>query len=100
MIPQFGRFEDRAMILHDLTLELREWNAGVSTTSKPVFCYDHAVDLEMLRFLLGLQLPSGWVFKNIRGLVDPARRAAYFLKYGGEHHALYDARANACACSS
>lgn len=98
VVPQFGRFEGRAMTLDRLSQELRDWLASIPTASAPVLCYDHAVDLDMLRFLLNAQLPNGWAFQNIRGQLDAARRAAYFLKYGGEHHALHDARANAYAC--
>ncbi|WP_019449316.1 3'-5' exoribonuclease [Cupriavidus sp. BIS7] len=98
VVPQFGRFEGRAMILDDLSQELREWVAGIPVGSKPVLCYDHAVDVDMLRFLLNGQLPNGWAFEKVSGQIDAARRAAYFLRYGGEHHALHDARANAYAC--
>lgn len=52
----------------------------------------------MLRFLLNGRLLGGWAFENIGGQLDAARRAEYFLRYGGEHHALHDARANAYAC--
>ncbi|SDP81876.1 protein of unknown function [Ralstonia sp. 25mfcol4.1] len=99
VVPQFGRFEGRAMILGRLRQELRDWVAAIPAASKPVLCYDHAVDLAMLRSLLSERLPDGWAFEDISGQLDVDRRAAYFLRYGGEHHALHDARANAYACS-
>jgi len=98
VLPQFGRFEGRAMTLEQLSQELRDWVVDIPAASKPVLCYDHTVDIALLRHLLNGQLPSDWQFENISGLLDAARRAAYFLRYGGEHHALHDARANAYAC--
>lgn len=95
VIPQLGRVEGRAMILEQLSEELRDWVAGIPAASKPVLCYDHVVDMDMLRLLLNGQLPSNWQFENISSQIDAARRATYFLRYGGEHHALHDARANA-----
>ncbi|GJG94339.1 3'-5' exoribonuclease [Cupriavidus pauculus] len=98
VVPQLGQFKDRAMTLERLREELRDWVADIPTSSKPVLCYDHTVDVEMLRILLGGQLPTGWALENISGQLNAARRVAYFLKHGGEHHALHDARANAYAC--
>jgi hypothetical protein len=100
VVPQFGRFEGRAMVLDRLSQELGDWLASIPTASTPVLCYDHPVDLDMLHFVLNGQWPNGWAFENISGQLDAARRAAYFLKYGGEHHALHDARANAYASNS
>lgn len=98
VLPQFGRFEGRAMMLDRLSQELDDWLTSIPPASIPVLCYDHAVDLDMLCSLLNGQWPKGWAFENISGQLDARRRAAYFLKYGGEHHALHDARANAYAC--
>jgi len=97
VIPQFGQIDGRAMVLDSLRQELREWVAAIPSTSKPLICYDHAVDLVMLQFLLDGQLPENWAFENISGRLNAASRAAYFRKNGGEHHALHDARANAYA---
>jgi hypothetical protein len=95
VIPQFGRFEGRAMIMERLSEELRNWVADIPAASRPVLCYDHVVDIGMLQRLLNGQLPNDWRFENVSGQLDAARRAAYFLRCGGEHHALHDARANA-----
>ncbi|WP_137926295.1 3'-5' exoribonuclease [Cupriavidus sp. 2SB] len=97
VIPQFGRFERRAMILERLSEELRDWFTDIPAASKPVLCYDDVLDIDMLRVLLNGPLPGAWAFTNISGQLDSARRAAYFLRHGGEHHALHDARANAYA---
>jgi len=94
VVPQFGQIDSGAMILNSLRQELREWVTAIPTMSKPVICYD----LVMLQFLLDGSLPNGWAFENISGRLNAARRAAYFRKNGGEHHALHDARANAYAC--
>ncbi len=45
------------------------------STSKPVICYDHAVDLVMLHFLLDGQLPDHWAFESISGRLNAARRS-------------------------
>lgn len=99
VLPQFGQIDGRAMAVSSLRQELREWVAAIPPKFKPVICYDHAVDLVMLQFLLDGQLPHHWAFESIRGRLNAARRAAYFRKNGGEHHALHDARANAYACA-
>ncbi|SPA57750.1 conserved hypothetical protein [Cupriavidus taiwanensis] len=79
VIPQFGRCEERAMNLAQLREELCDWIAGIPAASKPVLCYDHTVDLDMLRVLLSGRLPTDWRFENIRGQLDPARPSAYFF---------------------
>jgi len=98
VLPQFGQIDSRAMVLVSLRQELRNWVAEIPSTSKPMICYDHAVDLAMLQFLLDGQLPDYWAFENVSGWLNATRRAAYYRKNGGEHHALHDARANAYAC--
>lgn len=99
VLPQLGRFEGKAMTLDQICLVLRAWLASIPTASKPTLCFDNAIDLSILRTLLGDQLLDGWMFEDISGRLDPGRRAAYFRRHGGEHHALHDARANAYACS-
>ena len=98
VIPQFGQIDGRAMVLDTLRQELRKWIAAIPSPSKPVLCYDHAVDLTMLQLLLDSQMPDYWAFESINGRLNVDRRAAYFRRNGGEHHALHDARANAYAC--
>ena len=55
--------------------------------------------LQKLNHLLGGPLPRGWKAENIEGRLDARRLVEYFRKYGGEHHALHDARANCYAFS-
>lgn len=98
VLPQLGRFRGRAMLFDQLRRALRIWIEGIPAHSKPVLCYDHETDLDLLWCLLDSPLPDGWVLEDIRGLLDSRRRTSYFLRHGGEHHALYDARANAYAC--
>ncbi|WP_434666224.1 3'-5' exoribonuclease [Paraburkholderia sp. A3BS-1L] len=99
VLPQLGRFEGRAMPFDRLREALRAWLADIPATSGPVLCYDYETDLNLLRFLLGGPLPRGWTLENIAGRRDRERRAVYFARHGGEHHALHDARANAYAFS-
>ncbi|MET3552642.1 hypothetical protein [Burkholderia sp. 567] len=97
VLPQLGRFRERAMPLDQLRQSLRAWIAGIPTGSKPVLCYDLETDLNLLRFLFDGPLPEGWMLEDIRGQIDTRRQAEYFARHGGEHHALHDARANAYA---
>ncbi|RQU98863.1 hypothetical protein DF047_36105 [Burkholderia cenocepacia] len=97
VLPQLGRFKARAMPFDQFRQALRTWIGGVPTTSKPVLCYDYEMDLNLLHCLLDGSLPDGWMLENVQGQLDAARRAAYYARHGGEHHALHDARANAQA---
>ncbi|WP_175720169.1 3'-5' exoribonuclease [Burkholderia anthina] len=97
VLPQLGQFRARAMPFEQLRQVAQTWIAGIPTTSKPVLCYDYETDLNLLRILLDGSLPDGWALESIRGQLDVRRRAAYFARHGGEHHALHDARANAYA---
>jgi hypothetical protein len=97
VLPQLGQVEGRAMPFAELREALRAWLAGIPGDGAPVLCYDYETDLNLFRFLLDGPLPRGWRLENIAGRWDRGRRAAYFARHGGEHHALHDARANAYA---
>ncbi|RQV32329.1 hypothetical protein DF027_31145 [Burkholderia cenocepacia] len=97
VLPQLGRFKGRAMEFDQLRQTLRVWIAAIPAASKPVLCYDLQIDLDLLRFQLGGPLPKGWALADIRSQIDARRKAEYFARHGGEHHALQDARANAYA---
>ncbi|WP_321954131.1 hypothetical protein [Paraburkholderia bannensis] len=97
VLPQLGLIEGRAMPFDLLRDAIRLWFGGIPAISEPVLCYDYETDLNLLRFLLDGPLPRGWALEYIAGRCDARRRAAYFARHGGEHHALHDARANAYA---
>lgn len=97
VLPQLGQFEGRAMPFDRLREALRMWLGDIQDESAPVLCYDCETDLNLFRFLLGGPLPRGWQVENIARRRDRVRRADYFARHGGEHHALHDARANAYA---
>ncbi|RQG99075.1 3'-5' exoribonuclease [Paraburkholderia dinghuensis] len=97
VLPQLGQFEGRAMRFERLRETLFAWLVSVPAAAGPLLCYDYETDLNLFRFLLGAPLPRGWRIENIAGRRDWERRAAYFARHGGEHHALHDARANAYA---
>jgi hypothetical protein len=97
VLPQLGQVPGRAMPLEQLRTELHAWLAAVPKKPKPVLCYDYHGDYELLGALLDGGLPSGWRHENIFMKIDGARLAAYMAENGGEHHALFDARANAYA---
>ncbi|MGF6755235.1 hypothetical protein [Paraburkholderia sp. GAS42] len=97
VLPQLGKIPGRSMPLSQLRSELMAWLNEVPTKPKPVLCFDYLGDLQLLTHLIGGTLPRGWKTENIFNRLDAARLATYFAQHGGEHHALYDARANACA---
>ncbi|MCA8041793.1 3'-5' exonuclease family protein [Burkholderia seminalis] len=97
VLPQLGQLDGRSMQLVQLRAALQDWFAGIPIAGGPVLCYDLEIDISLLRELLGGQLPDGWRLENIRSRIDVQRRATYYARHGGEHHALYDARANAWA---
>jgi hypothetical protein len=97
VLPQLGRFPGRSMPFRQIRDELRAWLHAVSEKPKPVLCYDYQGDYDLLGLLIGGALPAGWRHENIAMKIDAARLAAYVANHGGEHHALFDARANAYA---
>lgn len=94
VLPQLGQFPGRSIPFSELRGELSLWLTSVPMKPRPVLCYDFDGDLALVNHLLGGPLPHGWKAENIEGRLDAGRRAEYFRKYGGEHHALHDARAN------
>jgi hypothetical protein len=97
VLPQLGQFPDRSMAFALLGNELQAWLQTVPLRPKPVLCYDFHGDFDLLVKLLGGPLPHGWKHENVAQRIDAERLAQYVASYGGEHHALYDARANAYA---
>ncbi|VVE87669.1 3'-5' exoribonuclease [Pandoraea bronchicola] len=95
VVPQLGLFPGRAMTRAQLRAELFAWISSVpAKPRRPILSFDYEGDRVLLLELLCGPLPPFWRQENIRNRVDPARRAAYFQRNGGEHHALLDARAN------
>ncbi|AOK59174.1 hypothetical protein WM29_08620 [Burkholderia ubonensis] len=97
VLPQLGQFPEREMPLVELRGELLAWLAEIPIKPKPILCYDYAGDVVLLEHLLGKRLPRGWRTENICSRLNIERLTTYFAQYGGEHHALHDARANASA---
>ncbi|ODV41393.1 hypothetical protein AWV79_37135 [Cupriavidus sp. UYMMa02A] len=97
VLPQLGQFPSRSMPFTQLRDELRVWLLNVPLRPKPVLCYDSNCDYEMVTDLLGGPLPRGWRHENVFLKIDAERFAQHVAVHGGEHHALYDARANAFA---
>lgn len=94
VIPQLGQYPGRVMGTSDAAREISNWMDGLrQLREKPVVCYDHPYDVELLIRLLGRK-PLGWQFKNVAMRLNPSKREQYFSIYGGRHHALFDARAN------
>lgn len=97
VLPLLGRIPGRAMPFAQLREELRAWLLAVPLKPKPVLCYDFEGDVDLVGRLLGCDLPRGWKLENVKQRIDVARRSAFLAQQGDEHHALQDARANACA---
>lgn len=94
VVPQLGLFPGRAMTRAQLSAELLAWLSCIPAKPRPILSFDYEGDRVLLLELMGRPLAPFWRQDNIRGRVDAARRAAYFQRNGGEHHALHDARAN------
>lgn len=97
VLPQLGQLPGRSMPFAALRDELQAWLQAVPLKPKPVLCYDSNCDYELVTNLLGEPLPRGWKHENVFLKIDAERFAQYITRHGGEHHALYDARANAFA---
>ncbi len=97
VLPQLGKFPGRSMPLIQLRDELQAWLLAVPLKPRPVLCYDSGADYELVTDLLGGPLPRGWKHENVFLKIDAERWAQYIAVHGSEHHALYDARANAFA---
>jgi hypothetical protein len=97
VVPQLGQYPDRSMSSHEASNQLCNWMEKLKTSrQRPVICYDHPVDVQLLTRLIGRK-PVGWQLENISTRLDVGRREQYFALHGGRHHALHDARANRAA---
>ncbi|WP_080425874.1 3'-5' exoribonuclease [Burkholderia ubonensis] len=94
VIPQLGQYPNRVMSSPDAARELSGWmNELRQRREKPVLCYGHPIDIELLVRLLGRR-PKGWQFQNVSARLDVSKRDRYLEQSGSHHHALFDARAN------
>ncbi|RQS86446.1 hypothetical protein DF048_31890 [Burkholderia seminalis] len=94
VVPQLGQYPDRVMSSVEAARELSSWmNELRQRREKPVLCYDHPIDVELLVRLLGKR-PTGWQFQNVAARLDVSERGRYLEQSGRHHHALFDARAN------
>lgn len=98
VLPQLGRVAGRSMSLAQLRSELRDWFLGIPAAGLPVLCYDLRTDVDLLHTLIEDSVLNGWKVEDVSTQLNVQRRASYYRRYGGEHHALHDARANAWAC--
>lgn len=94
VVPQLGLFPGRAMTRAKLRAELLAWLSNIPAKPRPILSFDYDGDRVLLLDLMRQPLAPFWRQENIRNRLNPARRAAYFQRNGGEHHALHDARAN------
>ncbi|RQT42498.1 3'-5' exoribonuclease [Burkholderia cepacia] len=97
VLPQLGSDPARVMDRGALREAVRIWmSIFTGLKQRPVICYDHPVDLQLLWELLGGR-PTGWKERLIGSRIDPVEKEEYFRVHGGRHHALHDARANRAA---
>nr|WP_240647241.1 hypothetical protein [Burkholderia lata] len=97
VLPQLGTDPTQVMERAALREAVRIWmSMFTGLKQRPVICYDHPVDLQLLWELLGGRV-AGWKVKLINSRIDPAAKDEYFRVHGCRHHALHDARANRTA---
>lgn len=97
VLPQLAADPTRVMERAALREAVRIWmSMFTGLNQRPVICYDHPVDLQLLWELLG-ERTAGWKEKLISSRIDPLEKEKYFRVHGGRHHALHDARANRAA---
>ncbi|WP_175971142.1 3'-5' exoribonuclease [Burkholderia sp. BCC0322] len=97
VLPQLGADPTRVMDRVALREAVRIWMSKFTgKTQRPVICYDHPVDLQLLWELLG-ERTVGWKVKLISSRIDSTAKEEYFAVHGERHHALHDARANRAA---
>ncbi|WP_174963640.1 MULTISPECIES: 3'-5' exoribonuclease [Burkholderia] len=97
VLPQLGTDPTRVMGREALREALRIWmSMFTGLKQRPVICYDHPLDLQLLWELLGGRV-TGWKERLISSKISPAEKEEYFRVHGGRHHALHDARANRAA---
>ena len=97
VLPQLGADPARVLEQGAMREAVRTWmSMFTGKKQRPVICYDHPIDLQLLWELLS-ERTAGWKVKLISSRIDPLEREAYFRVHGGRHHALHDARANRAA---
>lgn len=97
VLHQLGADPTQVMERGELREALRAWmSTFTGAKQRPVICYDHPVDLQLLWDLLG-ERSAGWKERLISSRIDPVAKEEYFRVHGGRHHALHDARANRAA---
>ncbi|MBN3769794.1 3'-5' exoribonuclease [Burkholderia sp. Se-20378] len=97
VLPLLGADPTQVMERAALRDAVRIWmSMFTGLKQRPVICYDHPVDLQLLWELLGGRT-AGWKVKLINSRIDPVAKDEYFRVHGGRHHALHDARANRAA---
>jgi hypothetical protein len=97
VLPQLGADPTRVMEQEALREAVRNWMSPFTgLKQRPVICYDHPVDLQLLWDLIGGR-SAGWKERLITSRTDPVKKEEYFCVHGGRHHALHDARANRAA---
>ncbi len=73
------------------------WSESNQRTKRcRIMCYDFEGDLPLLEYLMGETQRKTGEIENFFSQLD-ADRLADVSEFGCEHHALYDARANAYA---
>lgn len=106
VLPKLGLVPGRAMAREDACQELLRWLEAVRGSQRRVsVCYDYAGDWELMRELLGEEVPQWLSHTDVYRQRDDLRREEFFMRAvindrpDADHHALYDARALRHACS-
>ena len=99
VIPLLGR-EPNALVPQDeLAAKLSTWLAIVRPLREDItICFDHQTDWDLFIAALNRQVPPWVTSRNVCYEIGDLLYQDFFAREGlPEHHALYDARANAFA---
>lgn len=99
VIPLLGREPYALVPQHLLTSKLVTWLEIVKPRNQGIeICYDHQTDWDLFVDALDYRVPPWVTSRNVAYEISDLLYQDFFEKKGlPEHHALYDARANAYA---
>lgn len=99
VVPLLGREPNAIVPKHRLAAQLATWLEIVKPRRQGItICYDHQTDWDFFIAALNYRVPPWVESRNVCYEIGDLLYQDFFVREGlPEHHALYDARANAYA---